>query len=204
MKSPIIEVIDILAETTAMNYSQRKDSDLVKDFRRGQTEAFRELVLRYQTPLIRYLNGWVHDKAFAKDLCQDVFIILLEKPPQTPFLNNSIRSWLFRIARNKAIDYRRRQARVEPLINESRDASKWLLESKIVNDVYTEDALNQSLEKLPEELRDIIQLRYFGGFSFREIAKMNRVSVGVINGKVRKGLGMLRAELNLLIKETTQ
>jgi len=207
MMNPIIELASIAEDTQAMNYSEWDDKKLVSRFKKGDSDAFRELIQRYQSELIRYLCGWLADESFAKDLCQDVFMVLLEKPPHNFNLSNSIRPWLFRIARNKAIDYKRRQARSEPLEiqkHEMNALKTGSYSSTADMDLFTAEALESSLDRLPNELRDVIQMRYFGGLSFKEIATVYGVSLGVINGKVRKALGMLRAELNLHIKEITK
>src|SRR5512135_2798003 len=91
------------------------DADLVARALAGREDAYEELVVRYQRPLLSLLGRWLGDRALAEDLAQEVFLKAFRAlPSYAP--ERKFASWLFKIAHNAAIDQlRRRGIATEPL-----------------------------------------------------------------------------------------
>jgi len=157
--------------------SQASDARLVEDARRGDRDAFGDLVLRYERRLIRVIQRFVSDDETARDLAQETFLRVYERLDQYDSARR-FGPWLFRIGVNLTLDYLRRKKR----------RGRWTLFSEgggerqpdpAVADPRLELDLKQEvhsvLESIPEKYRSVIVLRDLENFSTSEIAAiMNR------------------------------
>ncbi len=150
----------------------------------GDTEA---LFVANQGRLFRYFRRAVgHDEA-ARDLTQDVFVrISRTSIPQAA--DGEVRAWLFRIARNLALDHHRQRARrPEPvaLVDEgSRSPSQ---------DVDL--AVNQALAALPDLDRDVFLLREVAGLGYDEISRACALTPDGVRSRIHRARLALRASL---------
>ena len=95
----------------------------------------------------------------AEDIAQEVFYKLIKNPP----CEDNIHGWLITVAKNLAINYLKSQKRIS--IGE-----KYLLCSQTPQDDIEILQVKMTLEKLPEEQRDLLILKY-SGYTYEEIAK---------------------------------
>ncbi len=86
---------------------------LYKEFLEGDQRAFEELVRMYRESIIRFLRRFLPGEDEAEDVAADVFVVVLEKKRYRG--EGCFSSWLYAIARNKAIDHIRRCRRLVPL-----------------------------------------------------------------------------------------
>jgi DNA-directed RNA polymerase specialized sigma24 family protein len=84
------------------------DEDLLREFCDGSEAAFFELFTRYERRLIAYLFKFTGDMELSKDVCQETFTKLAQRPPRLLF-SGRVKPWLFRVGRNLAIDHLRRR-----------------------------------------------------------------------------------------------
>jgi RNA polymerase sigma-70 factor (ECF subfamily) len=151
----------------------------------GDEAAFEALFDRYHTHVLYYLQGIV-GRAEAEDVLQKVWLAVYRKigglrRPET------FRSWLYRIARNTAISrLRKRRGRV-PL--ESAPVHEELVVDPDVDkddDLVAVDveALRAALERLSEDHREAIVLRYVEEMSYREIAEVVDAPVGTVRSRL--------------------
>lgn len=167
------------------------DRTLLKRFGKGDEAAFVLLVKRYESRLLGYLNSLVWDKELSQDLCQDVFLKLLEKPPRF-YHEDSLRPWLFRVARNLALDHLRRPGEVH--------LEPELLESAVDGDEAKTGAkaglaapdLPVLLVQLEEREREVVSLRIYGGLTFREIARQTSTPLSTVIWRMRQSLEQLK------------
>jgi len=148
------------------------DARLVEEARRGNRDAFGELVLRYERRLIRVILRFVSDIEISRDLAQETFLRVYERIDQYD-ASRRFGPWLFRIGVNLTLDYLRRRKR----------RGRWLLFSEnpsdrpfdpVTADPRKERDLKQEvrvvLEQIPEKYRSVLILRDLENFSTSEIA----------------------------------
>lgn len=156
--------------------------------------AFDTLVAEYQLEIRLYLARKTGDATAADDLAQEVFMAAFNRFPD---LTQSPRpmAWLKVVARNKAVDYLRRQARVSAVPG---DEIEGLLAERyedrveeISDDPETLDALRQCLAALPDRSRNLVKANYFAGQSAQSIADQS----GQADNTIRMALLRIRRTL---------
>ncbi len=168
------------------------DKKLVKWMRAGKTGAFEELFLRYETRLIAYAARYIGSADLAKDVCQEVFLKLISKPPRV-LICDSLGPWLFRVTRNLAIDKRRRrkfEIHEEELdMPEAREDGDPLQSLTEKNDC---EVVRDMVCQLPKDLRDVVELRIDGGVSFKDIAVILNIPQGTALWRMHRAVQLLR------------
>ena len=156
----------------------------ITDLRRGDREAFAELYRELKTPVYTIIYRIVYDRAQAEDVMQEVFLRLFRSPPD-PGVQN-LRAWIFRMARNLAIDCRRK-----PIHAEITDELEDTVHPKADAIVLRLD-IEAALRALSSEDREIVTLHLNAGLKFREIAEIVSKPLGTVLWRYRKAIGDLR------------
>jgi RNA polymerase sigma-70 factor, ECF subfamily len=167
---------------------------LVVRVQAGDRDAFGKLYLRHFDGIYGYLRTALRDPHEAEDATQDVFMQALRAIPRYELRGQPPRRWLFRIARNQAIDRarRRRTAPEDPAIIESRlDADP----GDPFDGVLSDAALVAHIERLPDAQREVLFLRYAAGFDANEIAAMTKRSPAAVRQLQHRAIGELRRRL---------
>ena len=166
-------------------------------FLSGDEQGFVEIVRDYKDGLILYLNGFVHDLYMAEELCEDTFVKLGIKKPK----NNSaasFKTWLYKIARNTAIDYLRKN-KLEISIEEIEDISDDREGLEELEKEYLKEerkiAVHRALSKINPEYARVIYLRFFEDFSNKEIAKIIKKSPHSVESLVYRAKLALKKQL---------
>jgi RNA polymerase sigma-70 factor (ECF subfamily) len=133
----------------------------------------------------------------AEDITQEVFIRLWEHPERFDSGRGSLRSFLLAVAHSRAIDFLRSQTARRA--REQRDARTVASDGYDIErhawDLHLSDQVKRAVGSLPESERNAIQLAYFGGHTYREVAGLLGEPEGTIKGRIRSGLGRLRQAL---------
>lgn len=166
----------------------------VVGIRNGDQQAFEAFFRHYYTFVFRFLSRFTLQHEVAEDLAQEVFVKLWESRERLD-PEQSVRSYLFQIASNLAINYRQRVAkRVVSLGDEdlifSAPGPHEILVGKSLD-----EALEQALKNLPDQCRVIFLLSRFEDFSNQEIAATLDLSVQTVKNQVSKALHLLRRQL---------
>lgn len=143
--------------------------------------------------LARRLGG----VAMAHDIVQEVFLRLWQHPERFDPERGSLRSYLLAQGHSKAIDTLRSEtARGHRERLDARRTARgaYGIEDEIV-DLTVGEQVNDVLSTLPDGQRQAIELAYFGGLSYREVAEALDEPEGTIKGRIRAGLKRLRAGL---------
>ncbi|MBM82000.1 MAG: RNA polymerase subunit sigma [Planctomycetaceae bacterium] len=150
------------------------DARLVDEARRGDQQAFGQLVQRYERRLLRVIMRFIRDRDVAEDLAQETFLRVYERLGQFD-TSRRLGPWLFRIGVNLTVDHlRKHQRRIrwalfsertiertpEPEISDPREALDLKQEVQIV------------IEQVPEKYRTVLVLRDLENFSTSEIASI--------------------------------
>jgi RNA polymerase sigma-70 factor (ECF subfamily) len=142
----------------------------------------------YQDRLRRYLARASGETELARDLTQEVFLRVSRAAiPVAP--ENQLAGWLFRIARNVALDHhRQRNRRPEEALGTS-DNTKGASQE-------TTMALNQALSALPELDRDVFLMREMSGLTYAEIANACDLTPDAVRNRIHRARLQLRALLS--------
>lgn len=184
--------------------SIESDDELLLRFRGGETEAFGELVRRFQRELYAYLRRYLGQEALAEDVFQNTFLQVYQKVQQFED-GRKVRPWLYAIATHQAIDALRRQNR---RLTVSLDQMTASAEGDVGTWGQTLPALDQepfaalelteqrqrvreSVEALPEHLKLTVILAYYQGLKYREIADILEIPVGTVKSRLHAALAKL-------------
>lgn len=137
----------------------------------GDESAFSELVELYFEELILFANGYLHDIRLSEDAALDTLLELMIHPGRFKF-RSSLKTYLFSIARHKALDIarKRRREREVPL-----EAAEGIGEDSLIDEVIAQErrrALMRALAELPEEQRAAVQLVYIEEMSYADAGKV--------------------------------
>jgi RNA polymerase sigma-70 factor (ECF subfamily) len=170
------------------------DARLVDEARRGNSEAFGQLVLRYERRVIRVIRRFMPDDQMAQDLTQEAFLRAFDRLEQFD-PSRRFGPWLFRIAVNLTYDHLRQVKR----------RGKWALFSEIgqerTPDPATADPrarldLSQEVQvvmaDVPEAYRTVLILRDLEGFSTSEVAAVTERSEATIRWRLAEARRMFR------------
>ena len=141
---------------------------LYRRFLAGDVKALEELVRIYSDALVRFAFSYVHDFQTAEDIMADTFASLMIKRKNFREIAQ-FKTYLYKIARNKAIDYLRAQKRFLPITERSAhspSAEEDLLRRE------REEQLYAHIQDLAPQYAEVLQLHYFEEFSVKEMCKI--------------------------------
>lgn len=167
------------------------DLPLVDRARRGDMDAFGDLVARHQAGLVRFLTHMVSNGADAEDVAQDTLLrayrALKDFRGQSAF-----RTWLYQIGANAARTHldRRRQRQEQPDSDE--DARAVASPERIEDRVIAHDQLRRALAQLPDDWREAVLLRDIEGLEYREIAETLGIPIGTVESRIFRGRQKLK------------
>ncbi len=178
------------------------DEELVQMYVQGNNRAFDELLARTQTGIFSYIIFIVHNEEVANDLFQETFLKAITKLREGKYVTSGkFNAWLIRIAHNTVMDWYRRQKAVNIVdtavedMNIAQMTDRQLMEtskedmmanSQVLNDVRSLMAF------LPDTQREVVQMRFYQNYSFKEIAEITGVSINTSLGRMRYALINMR------------
>ncbi len=184
------------------------DEELMAMYARDEESAFEVLLARYRKPLFGFLFRYLGRPDKAEDVFQDVFYeVVRARKSFRP--DSKFSYWLFRIARNRAVDRLRRngfremesldqglysdgeegESRVSRVVGNDLDPEESASQSEL------EDCLQECLAGLPPEQREVFWLKEQSGLTFAEIAEMTGVSQNTVKSRLRYALEKIRGHL---------
>jgi len=166
-----------------------KDAPIMVETR----EQFVERALaEYESPLVGYAYGFVKDIERARDIVQDTFIRLCQQDVSK--VRDGLKTWLFTVCRNRALDVLRKESRVSEL-NEAefaRTASPGMSPDVTLDHSERLDQVMRYMSRLPENQQTVILLKFRDGLSYQEIADQTGLSCGNVGFLIHTGLKRLR------------
>lgn len=187
------------------------DQELLTSYLAGNKEAISCLIERHSSRVYDYIRMMVKDRELADDIFQETFIKAVKVIDEGRYKENGkFLSWVMRIAHNQVIDHFRAEKQNKN-INESTAGYDIIgtqrlttrsIEDQMVGEQIEED-VRRLVELLPEEQKEVVRLRYYGGLSFKEIADQTEVSINTALGRMRYALINLRRmikEKNLVLE----
>jgi RNA polymerase sigma-70 factor (ECF subfamily) len=163
---------------------------IVEGCKAGSADSFSQLVDIYASRVYGYFYRLTGDAELSDELLSKLFARLVAKIGS--YKGGSFESWLFKIASNIFNDYLRSKQRRKKL----QQTQKRLLEEKITepkrSDSERIDKLQIQLEKLNDDTRELIMLRFYSQLRLKEVAKIRREPIGTTLSKLHRGLKRLR------------
>ena len=182
-----------------MKNIQLSDNELIARYQAGDESALKTLIQRYEKRLFSYILISVKNKELAEDIFQDTFIKVIN----TIRLGNyheegKFFQWIMRIANNLKIDYYRKLQRL-PMFESNGEFNIFdilgthedSVEQKLIKEqIYTD--IDRLVTYLPQEQREVLVMRIYQDYSFKEIADFTGVSINTALGRMRYALINLR------------
>lgn len=147
---------------------------------------------QYARELLLFLTGVLRDAHLAADVVQITFSRLLEQGGQTA--QETRKAWLFRVAYNEALDWRRKQARRERLLPEAASGRPFFASDPIAEILQGEtvEQVRDAIKKLPSAQQEVVRRRMYQEQTFAEIARELRIPLGTALGRMRQAIEQLR------------
>ncbi len=172
----------------------QQEKKLIQRIKKGDKDALRILYVDHKDFLLTLANALLHDIALAEDVVHDVFVNFTRNIRDFQ-LSGSLKAYLSTCAANQARSILRRKKihaktadfEIEP----QAENVPCPVETK-----ETGDRIRHHLATLPDEQREVVILRVKAGLKFKEIAKLQDVSIPTVQGRYRYGIDKLRILLN--------
>jgi len=184
------------------------DEDLMARVQAGDVRAFEVIFDRHAAAAFSLAYRMCGRRAMAEDVVQEAFLSLWRSGAQYDPGRGSVRAWVLSAVRNRAVDAFRRES-----VRDRRSVSDDALADRVPDGMRTDveaerrdDArrVREALQGLPGEQRQVIELAYFGGFTHSQIAELLGLPPGTVKGRMRLGLGKLRATFGGSAEKTTE
>lgn len=192
------------------------DEQLLLGYREtGDRDLFTQLVHRYERELFSYLRRYLGDAELAEDAFQAAFLQVHLKVGQYE-AGRAVRPWLYTIATNQAIDAQRRTRRHRMVSLDRAGQSDGEEVGKLLDLLVSQevsptaqlaaderrDWINGAIAELAEPLRDVVQLLYFQGLKYREVADALNIPVGTVKSRMHAAAAKLVEAWNQSHPET--
>jgi RNA polymerase sigma-70 factor (ECF subfamily) len=185
----------VTAETTGL--SDASDAEVVSAIARGDEPALAELYRRHAASVYGLCLKLLRDADTAQEVLQETIVSLWERPDRFDADRGALRPYLLRLAHGKAVDRMRsetrraareeRHFRREPVDGNDLEREVW--------EVVRAETVRTALHDLGDGERRAIELAYFGGHSYREVAMMLGEPEGTVKSRIRSGMRKLAETL---------
>jgi RNA polymerase sigma factor (sigma-70 family) len=181
-----------------------QDIDLIHQYISGDDSAFEALLLKHKNKVYTSIYVIVKDHDLADDIFQDTFIKVLDKLKTEKYNDEGkFLPWVLRIAHNLCMDHFRKNQKEKIVANDNPEYN--ILDSISAEDTGREDQIiadesqidiAKYLDLLPDEQREVVVLRHYYDYSFKDIADMTGTNLNTALGRMRYALINLRKLIN--------
>ena len=190
---------------TADEQVRRENLAIAEGLKRRKAGLLDELIVRYQHRLLRYLLYLTGNRETAEDLFQEVWMRVLVRGAQ---FNGKSRfeTWLFTIARNLVIDYRRKRtmSSLDEMIDGAGDDDRSMTFEVVadcpspldhISNLQDREKIAAALLELDTMHREVLVLRFHEELSLEEIAKVTKAPLSTVKSRLYRGLAMIKPRL---------
>lgn len=179
------------------------DAALINAYKKGNLQAFEIILSKYKDPIYQTIYMLVRDIALAEDLFQEVFIKIIQTIRKGNYTEEGkFLPWASRIARNLCMDYFRKQkaTALKTMDVASPAAKNYAYQDlntlQLLEQMQSAEIVHALIEQLPNEQKQVIQMRFYEDLSFKEIAEQTGCSINTALGRMRYALINLRKLIN--------
>jgi RNA polymerase sigma-70 factor (ECF subfamily) len=201
-----VQSIFIRSSASAEQEAVRQENlAIAAGLKRQEAGLLDELIVRYQHRLLRYLLFLTSSRELAEDLFQEVWMRVLMRGGQ---YNGKARfdTWLFTIARNLVIDYRRKRtlASLDELFEGSSDEDRPMSFEVVdgqpspfdhLSSGQDRERVSAALLELDTVYREVLVLRFHEDLSLQEIATVTRAPLSTVKSRLYRGLAAIKPRL---------
>jgi len=166
------------------------DEDVADHIRSKDSEAFLEIMNRYQEKLFRYVKYLIHDEAKAADVVQNTFIKAFK------YLNNFDKSkkfstWIYRIAHNETINEVMKYKNELPLFDDVDHESEENIEEEYAKK-ETQEMIMKCLGKMPVIYSEPLSLMFLEEKTYEEISDILRIPIGTVGTRINRAKKIMK------------
>ena len=155
------------------------------------------VVQQYERPLVRYAAQIVGDLERGRDVAQDTFLRLCKQDREQ--LDGHLVEWLYTVCRNRALDVRRKESRMKSMTAEQTivQPSRGTDQADLSEQQDTTARVLEFVDRLSENQREVVRLKFQHGLSYKEIAAVTELSVTNVGYLIHTAIKKLRVELGV-------
>ncbi len=179
------------------------DAALINAYKKGNLQAFEIILSKYKDPIYQTIYMLVRDVALAEDLFQEVFIKIIQTIRKGKYTEEGkFLPWASRIARNLCMDYFRKQKTtalktIDVELPAAKNYTNQDLNTlQLLEQTQSAETVHALIDQLPDEQKQVIQMRFYEDLSFKEIAEQTGCSINTALGRMRYALINLRKLIN--------
>ncbi|MGE5673094.1 MAG: RNA polymerase sigma factor [Mycobacterium leprae] len=175
----------------AMAKSLVEDSVLIKRLSAGDEEALGTLMDRYGGALLHFAHRLVGDMQLAEEIYQDTMLKAWQQASAFR-VDGHLKAWLFRVARNNAIDYmRKKRVPVEEYTACLETAATTFRPDREAERSWLSAEVYEAIDELPPAYREVVDLRFFHQLCYQEIAEVLLIPLGTVKSRLNYALQRL-------------
>lgn len=178
------------------------DSQLVSQYIQGSELALSQLVARHSDDLLHFVYAKTRDEDVSQDIVQESWMKFVDAVKRGKYAEQgTFLAWIYRVARNKTMDYFRKQKRNR---EQSMENCMFLVDGQM-DDQFNADELMcmgdmhelmwQAVQNLPDNQKEVLEMRIVAGMSFKDIAEETGVGINTALGRMRYAVINLRKQL---------
>jgi RNA polymerase sigma-70 factor, ECF subfamily len=182
-----------------MATTNHPDAILVRRYIDGNEESLSILIKRHQSKIFGFIYSKTFDRDISDDIFQDTFIKVIKTLKSNAYNEEGkFLPWVMRIAHNLIVDHFRKNKKM-PMYRETEEFSIFSIMSddspNIENKIITSQVENDLLrlvKELPDDQKEVLEMRIYQDLSFKEISEITGVSINTALGRMRYALMNLR------------
>ena len=183
------------------NFSNDTSTSLVS--KSTYPSSLDSLFIMHKKRIFNYINSKIKDVDVSNDILQETFIKVFKVLKNGKYVEKGkFLSWVLRISHNLVMDYFRNKKRSKVIFEKdlncliaNMNCGFEQKQKKMLSDETIRKVLSKMIDKLPQEQKEIVNLRFFQNYSFREIAEINNISINTALGRVRYSIINLKNEM---------
>jgi RNA polymerase sigma factor (sigma-70 family) len=155
----------------------------------------RVVVEQYEPALLRYAAHLTGNLDLGRDVVQDTFVKLCQQSPAA--LDGHLTQWLYTVCRNRALDLCRKERRMKTMSAVQVEEQPCPITSPVavLEQQESTDQVLRFMDRLSENQREVVRLKFQSGLSYREIAAVTQLSVTNVGVLLHTAIKKLREEL---------
>ncbi len=178
------------------DYQNLEEAELINEVQQGKNEAWEYITKAYYPQILNFITGMTRDRETAEELVQDVFVNFWVKRDRLN-VTISLKAYLYRAARNHTLNYLKRKKFEQDYQKGLMLTTPWQKNQTEQDFTFSEleKKLNQAIDSLPENCKEIFLLSRYEGMTYKEIAVTLDVPARTVHYQIGLALKHLRNKL---------